>query len=299
MWAASFREPVSRTVSHYYQVLPCPDEKKKPSGCSKYAATSYSAFLNASSCSRYVRNHQSSYFPSLKSVLDVDELILNDRFAESLLLLHLRVPSVRLHDLLHTNRKSRVEIVGATIEHEESGEKKLSCTDQWLQKKVSKLKAEAGKAAVAPVLSECTASCAGTLGVELLTKAELEATKKANEKDIALWKVVVEQWERKKAGTLAQGRITNGGFDRMARSFLSVLHRFESNRDTACEEELAAWDAQREQGDEGTRVWQESLKECSAFTIVSDLEKCVSNDVVGERSRKKCRENAKAASSSI
>ena len=77
VWAASFREPISRTVSHYYQVLPCPNTiqpnstAKKickisdyPCRCIAFAKQSYSLFISKQYCQQFVKDHQFSTYTS-------------------------------------------------------------------------------------------------------------------------------------------------------------------------------------------------------------------------------------------
>ena len=221
IWVVPLREPVERVVSHFYQDRPCIHgggggfHKE----CRRLAQHGYMQWLDK--CV-HANNLQSKYFPDREVLRYTDQLILNDRFAESIVLLHLQFPSVLPLELLTAGRyKSRVHTTNLwrtvnTIKWDEKSptrESVPSCTDEWL--------AFEGIANLDEKFATCKVSCAGRAGYELRSTKERDETIKRNQQDAELWRFANEIWMESKSATLRAANVSLDEFRILVKEFQS------------------------------------------------------------------------------
>jgi len=203
IWVVPLREPIERVTSHFYQDRPCPDGHGGSAvlKCRQQAKKGYLAWINT--CI-HGSNYQSNYFPKKETLHLVDQIVLNNRLEESLVLLHLQFPSAlpleklaagkyksRVHalKLMHPNETRNADIQGEIP----------SCTDQWLSmegvKRLDKF-------------ANCELACAGSFGFQLRSVDEKRATVALNQKDAELWRYANVVWEKQKAIVLKTNNVS-------------------------------------------------------------------------------------------
>ena len=209
LWIVPLREPLERTVSHFYQDRPCKfgGAGSLVPSCKIRAEKGYTAWLTG--C-HHANNHLSRYFPNMTVLQYADQLILNDRVHESLLLLHLQFPMVfPVASLIPSTYRSHVH-ANTSWEDIKTQKKTLSrkshpsCTDQWLAiEGISTL----------PATFKCTVGCAGRAGYMLRSNEEKKETARRNRKDIRLWQHALFIWNVQKNAILAKASMTELDFN--------------------------------------------------------------------------------------
>ena len=184
----SFREPIERVISHYFQLKPCPDGRKGGNGrrvCRKSAQLGVQAFLNACKHS----NLQSQYLDNDFKKLDYFDVILpNDRMDEALVLMSIKF-QISIKDLFYVRKKTRV--VAPAKNNTVEGK---SCTAEWMNLLVPPERL---------VSLNCSQSCAGKMGRFAFSEQELNDLTSANERDSQLWnKHVMPRYESDKLSIL-------------------------------------------------------------------------------------------------
>ena len=206
----SFREPVERTVSHYFQQKPCPDGTGGGYNKACVAASTRGILPYLKKCST-ANNWQFQYLNNVYKNIDAfDAILLNDRVEESLVLASIKfgIPISEL--ILGKKEKSRVG--------NSSTESTSSCTAQWIQKLVPKQ--HLGK------LENCSHSCAGNMGTLIFNETEIQAIKSHNAKDLRLWKRhVVPKYEAMKKNILNEYSVTQKDLDIVVSQYKRAVKR--------------------------------------------------------------------------
>lgn len=227
--AISFREPVERVISHYFQLKPCPDGNGGGHHklCRASAEKGFSTYLKL--CTNFVSNFQSRYLNGhLSRVNAFDFLILNDRSEESLVLASIRF-GIPIRDMLYVNNgKARVGTADL-VQEKKQEPKSLSCTAQWIKKLVPQDKLEEVEA--------CVHSCAGKIGRLIFTKEELEEIEARNKQDIDLWRNhILPKYNADKAKVLEEYGVTQEGLDKVVQEYRDARTRYQAY---VCEEQAA------------------------------------------------------------
>lgn len=143
----------------------------------------------------------------------VDQIILNDRLDESMVLLHLQFPHILPLRMLTAGRyKSRVH-VGLLIDNNKSlinrpasqgASAAVTCTDQWLQLE--------GVQQLGAKFAKCKVACAGSAGYQLRSDDEKRATIELNRQDVELWQYANALWEQRKKIVLNATNVSPAAF---------------------------------------------------------------------------------------
>jgi len=215
--AISFREPVERVISHYFQLKPCPDGTGGGAHeqCRASAKRSFSMYL--SSC-QYASNFQSMYLDGNFSQVDAfDFLILNDRSEESLVLASIRF-NIPIRDMLHVNNQ-KVRVGSGELLQEEQKSNSLSCTAQWMKQLIPPDKLKEVEA--------CVHSCAGKIGRLIFSKEELEGIETRNMQDIELWRNhVLPKYNSEKAKVFEKYGVTQEDLDKVVEGYRDAMARY-------------------------------------------------------------------------
>ncbi len=206
----SFREPVERIVSHYFQHKPCPDGTGGGHNKVCMAASTRGILPYLNECSS-ANNWQSQYLNNVYENIDVfDAILLNDRVEESLVLVSIKfgIPISEL--ILGKSEKSRLGNGGT--------ESTLSCTALWMQKLLPKQHLDK--------LENCSHSCAGNMGSLIFNENEIQAIKSHNAKDLRLWNhFVVPKYEQTKREILKEYSVTQAHLDIVVSQYKQAVQR--------------------------------------------------------------------------
>ena len=228
---ASFREPVERSISHYFQVKPCPDGTGGGFNviCRKAARDPGGIMAYNRHC-KFARNWQSKYVDGDNNKLEnFDALVRTYRFEESLLLMALRY-SVPVLDLLVVSNKNvrvtsdQIFLEGTENSASEAGHAELSCTAQWMRSLIPQEKLRDAEACM-------RAACAGKIGRLALTDTEIHAVKEMNKDDLILWEeFVVPQYEKDRRDMLELYGTTQRDLDDAVELYISAAERYQEQK---------------------------------------------------------------------
>ena len=207
----SFREPIERAISHYFQLKPCPNGYGGGyhQTCREDARSGFDKYLKG--C-HFASDFQSRYIhKDPASNLHVFDFVLrSDRMEESFILMSLRFRIPIVHLILINSYKVRTTTTSPTTTKNNSTatlfdtESRL-CTDEWMKILVP----ESIRKSI-----PCEASCAGRWGRYAITSKELSDLEARNSKDLDLWNnYVIPRYDQTKQAILEQYHATQTDLD--------------------------------------------------------------------------------------
>lgn len=212
----SFREPVERTISHFYQNLYCKNMKRRSQGamsCRRSAKLGISTFLE--NCP-FGNNWQTKYVDGRYDVLNEFDFIVlgSERMDESMVLMSIskRIPVM---DLIPSFEK----VVSSSFSLAATNSSQSSCADQWMKKMIPKETLDS-------LNVTCTSSCVGKIGRLAFTDKELDAVRQSNAKDLKLWNdYVIPMYNRKKEKLMQEFGKSQSDLDATVALFKSARKR--------------------------------------------------------------------------
>lgn len=201
----SFREPIERTISHYFQAKPCPDGRGggADNKCRKAAEEGIDVFL--STC-KFARSWQYQYLGTkIANIEKVDFVLPVDHVDEAIILLSAKY-NIPIQHLFYTHNK--VPLKDANLqdngeERDNKGEKKIfTCAAEWIKKLVPADKLRQYNE------SNCGKACAGKIGMLAFTDRQLKRMQIKNADDILLWREVSRRYDEERHKLLVKYEIT-------------------------------------------------------------------------------------------
>jgi len=227
----SFREPIERTISHYFYAKPCPDGTGGGMNdeCRKAAQRGVDAFL---AVCKFARNWQYQYLDTnMDNIEKIDFVLPVDRVDEAIVLFAAKY-NVPIQHLFYTHKK--VAMSGANFQDRNEkgdggvGEKKtFACAAQWIKKLVPADKLQQYNE------TTCGKACAGKIGRLAFTDRQLRRMQTMNTDDIILWRKVSCRYDEERQGLLAKYGITEKDLEATVLQYQKSRQRFEEYLEVA------------------------------------------------------------------